>query len=107
MAERVDYPVSVRLPGYVIKKIDELVEKREFRSRSDFIKFAVTMTLGQMMLEEAKEIAKNLTHEEIQAEAREARKKLASGDFEDEWPEVAETLKEVDKEFKELTGAGE
>ena len=107
MAERVDYPVSVRLPGYVIKKIDELVKKKEFRSRSDFIKFAVTMTLGQMMIEEARELAKSLTPEEIKAEAEEAQKKLAAGEFEDEWPEVEETLKEVEREFKELTGAGE
>lgn len=107
MAESVEYPVSVRLPGYVIKKIDELVKKKEFRSRSDFIKFAVTITLGQIMLEEARELAKTLTPEEIKAEAEEAREKLSAGDFEDEWPEVAEALGEVDKEFKELTGAEE
>ncbi|QDA32368.1 ribbon-helix-helix protein, CopG family [Thermococcus indicus] len=105
MAERVEYPISVRLPGYVVKKIDELVQRKEFRSRSDFIKFAVTMTLGQMMIEEARELAKSLTPEEIKAEAMEARRKLLKGDFEDEWPEVKETLQEVEEEFKELTGA--
>ncbi len=26
MAENVEYPVSVRLPGYVVRKIDELVK---------------------------------------------------------------------------------
>jgi len=107
MAERVEYPISVRLPGYVVKKIDELVQKKEFRSRSDFIKFAVTMALGQMMLEEARELAKSLTPEEIRAEVEEARKKLATGEFEDEWPEVKGVLKEVDAGFKELTGADE
>jgi len=107
MAERVEYPISVRLPGYVVKKIDELVQKREFRSRSDFIKFAVTMTLGQMMIEEARELAKSLMPEEIRKEAIEARRKLLVGDFEDEWPEVKDVLKKVDEEFKELSGAEE
>ena len=107
MAERVDYPVSVRLPGYVIKKIDELVKKKEFRSRSDFIKFAVTMTLGQMMIEEASELAKSLTPEELKAEARDARRRLKAGEFEDEWPKVKDILREVDEELKELMGARE
>ncbi|GAB6103246.1 type II toxin-antitoxin system ParD family antitoxin [Thermococcus atlanticus] len=102
--ESVDYPISVRLPGYVVRKIDELVKKREFRSRSDFIKFAVTVTLGQLMMEEAKELAKSLTPEEVKAEAEEAKKKLLAGDFEDEWPEIKDTLKEVEEEFQELTG---
>ncbi|CAD5243346.1 ribbon-helix-helix domain-containing protein [Thermococcus camini] len=105
MAEMVDYPVSVRLPGYVLKKIDELVKKKEFRSRSDFIKFAVTLALGQMMMEEAKELAKGLTLQDIRAETEEARRMLAAGDFEDEWPEVKDILKEVDEEYKKLTGA--
>ncbi len=105
MAEKVEYPISVRLPGYVVRKIDELVEKREFRSRSDFIKFAVTFTLGQMMLEEAKELAKNLSEEEIKAESEKARKKLERGEFEDEEREVKETLRDVEREYRKLMGA--
>ena len=105
MAERVEYPISVRLPGYVVRKIDELVEKREFRSRSDFIKFAVTFTLGQMMLEEAKELARSLSEEEIRVEAENARKKLRRGEFKDEEEEVREVLREVEKEYKKLMGA--
>ncbi|NJE05730.1 ribbon-helix-helix protein, CopG family [Thermococcus sp. M36] len=105
MAGTVDYPVSVRLPGYVIKKIDELVKKKEFRSRSDFIKFAVTLALGQMMMEEAKELAKELTLRDIRAETEAARRMLAAGDFEDEWPEVKDVLEEVDGEYRRLTGA--
>ncbi|ASJ12722.1 hypothetical protein [Thermococcus thioreducens] len=107
MAERVKYPISVRLPGYVVKKIDELVMKKEFRSRSDFIKFAVTVTLGQIMLEEAREVARGLTRDDIKAEVEEARRMLAKGEFDDEWPEVEKVLKEVEGEFRRLTGAGE
>ena len=105
MSERVEYPISVRLPGYVVRKIDELIEKREFRSRSDFIKFAVTFTLGQMMLEEAKELAKNLSEEEIKAESEKAREKLERGEFENEEREVKETLRDVEREYRKLMGA--
>ena len=105
MAERVEYPISVRLPGYVVRKIDELIEKREFRSRSDFIKFAVTFTLGQMMLEEAKELAKNLSEEEIKEESEGARERLRKGEFEDEEREVKETLRDVEREYRKLMGA--
>ena len=70
MAENVEYPVSVRLPGYVVRKIDELVKRREFRSRSDFIKFAVTLTLGQLMLEEAREMAKNTPPKHLRGNPR-------------------------------------
>ena len=105
MAERVEYPISIRLPGYVVRKIDELVERREFRSRSDFIKFAVTFTLGQMMLEEAKELAKNLSEEEIKAESEEARKKLRRREFEEEEEEVKEVLRDVEREYRKLMGA--
>ena len=99
-----DYPISVRLPGYVVRKIDELVKRKEFRSRSDFIKFAVTVTLGQLMMEEARELAKGLTPEEVKAETEKAKKKLFAGDFEDEWPEIEDTIKEVEREFQELIG---
>ena len=105
MAERVEYPISVRLPGYVVRKIDELVEKREFRSRSDFIKFAVTFTLGQMMLEEAKELARSLREEETMEESEEARERLRRGEFKDEEEEVKEVLREVEREYKKLMGA--
>ncbi|MFA4646556.1 type II toxin-antitoxin system ParD family antitoxin [Pyrococcus kukulkanii] len=64
MAQAVEAPVSVRLPKYVIKKIDELVEKGEFKSRSDFIKYAVTLALGQIMMEPARELARKITPEE-------------------------------------------
>ncbi|WP_232461755.1 ribbon-helix-helix domain-containing protein [Thermococcus pacificus] len=87
------------------KKIDELVKKKEFRSRSDFIKFAVTLALGQMMMEDAKELSRNLTPQEIQAESEKARRMLTAGDFEDEWPEVKDVLGEVDEEYRRLTGA--
>ena len=107
MAENVEYPISVRLPGYVVRKIDELVKKREFRSRSDFIKFAVTLTLGQLMLEEAREIAKNTPPEELERESREAWEKLVAGEFEEEGPEVLELIERVEKEYKRLVGAGE
>ena len=105
MAENVEYPVSVRLPGYVVRKIDDLVKKREFRSRSDFIKFAVTLTLGQLMLEEARERARNTPSEEFEREAREAWEKLVAGDFEKEGPEVIELIGRVEKEYKRLVGA--
>ena len=106
MAENVEYPVSVRLPGYVVRKIDELVKRREFRSRSDFIKFAVTLTLGQLMLEEAREMAR-ATPEEFEKEAHEAWKKLTAGEFEEEGPEVLELIEKVETEYKRLIGAGE
>ncbi|RLF79552.1 antitoxin [Thermococci archaeon] len=105
VAESVEYPISVRLPGYVVKKIDELVKKKEFRSRSDFIKYAVTLTLGQMMIEEARELGRSLTPEEIKREAEEARKKLLAGEFEDEEGEVSEILEEIEKEYRKLKGA--
>ena len=97
--------MSSRLPGYVVRKIDELIEKREFRSRPDFIKFAVTFTLGQMMLEEAKELARSPREEEIMEESEEARERLRRGEFEDEEEEVKEVLREVEKEYRKLMGA--
>ncbi|WP_287197808.1 ribbon-helix-helix protein, CopG family [Thermococcus sp.] len=78
-----EHPISVRLPGYVVKKIDELIERKEFHSRSDFVRFAVTMALGQIMLEEARGVSKELTQEEVKAEAKEALRKLVAGEFED------------------------
>ncbi len=105
MAENVEYPVSVRLPGYVVRKIDELVKRREFRSRSDFIKFAVTLTLGQLMLEEAREMAKNTSPEAFEKESEEAWEKLAAGDFEEEGSEVLELIENIEKEYKRLMGA--
>ena len=107
MAENVEYPISVRLPGYVVKKIDELVKSREFRSRSDFIKFAVTLTLGQLMLEEVRETVMNTPPEEFESESREAWEKLVGGDFEEEGPEVLELIERVEKEYKKLVGARE
>ncbi|WP_297063266.1 ribbon-helix-helix protein, CopG family [Thermococcus sp.] len=105
MAENVEYPVSVRLPGYVVRKIDELVKKREFRSRSDFIKFAVTLTIGQLMLEEVREIARNTPPEEFERESREAWKKLTAGDLEGEESEVIELIERIEKEYRRLVGA--
>ncbi|WP_048147835.1 ribbon-helix-helix domain-containing protein [Palaeococcus ferrophilus] len=102
-----DHPISVRLPGYVVEKIDELVKEKEFRSRSDFIKFAVTMALGQIMMEKARERAKRLTEEEFKEEAEEAWEKLKRGEFEEEGDEVLKALKEIDQESKRLTGARE
>ena len=99
----VDYPISVRLPGYAVEKIDELVKKRKFRSRSDFIKFAVTFALGQIMLEEARERAKS-EPEELEKETREAWKRLKVGDFSEEDEKTLELLKKVDTEYKRLTG---
>lgn len=104
MAENVEYPVSVRLPAFAVKKIDELVQKREFRSRSDFIKFAVTLTLGQLMLEKARENAKNTPLEKFEEEANTAWKKLLSGEFEEEDIETIELIEKVEKKYKELVG---
>ncbi|WP_297475537.1 type II toxin-antitoxin system ParD family antitoxin [Thermococcus sp.] len=107
MAENVEYPVSVRLPGYVVRKIDELVKRREFRSRSDFIKFAVTLTLGQLMLEEAREMAKNTPPEAFERESEEAWEKLGAGDFEKDGSEVLKLIENIEKEYKRLMGAKE
>ncbi|MDI3474593.1 MAG: hypothetical protein PWQ79_392 [Thermococcaceae archaeon] len=100
-----DHPISVRLPGYVVEKIDELVREKEFRSRSDFIKFAVTMALGQIMMEKARERAKRFTEEEFKEEAEEAWEKLKRGEFEEEGPEVLKALREINDETKRPTGA--
>lgn len=105
MAQVVEHPVSVRLPKYLIKKIDELIKEGEFKSRSDFIKYAVTLTLGQIMMEKAREKAKTITPEEARARAKQALQKLLSGEIEDEWPEVKDILEEIDKRWKELKGA--
>ncbi|HII60948.1 ribbon-helix-helix domain-containing protein [Pyrococcus horikoshii] len=99
----VDYPISVRLPSYVVEKIDELVKKRKFRSRSDFIKFAVTFALGQIMMEEARERAKN-EPEELEKERKEAWMRLRAGDFSKEDEETLELLKKVDARYKRLGG---
>ncbi|BAD84884.1 hypothetical protein, conserved [Thermococcus kodakarensis KOD1] len=100
-----DHPISVRLPGYVVEKIDELVREKEFRSRSDFIKFAVTMALGQIMMEKARKRAKKLTLEDLKREAEEAWEKLKRGEFEEEGSEVLKALREINEETKRLTGA--
>ncbi|USS41655.1 type II toxin-antitoxin system ParD family antitoxin [Thermococcus aggregans] len=105
MAQVVEHPVSVRLPKYLIKKIDELIKEGEFKSRSDFIKYAVTLTLGQIMMEKAREKAKTITPEEARARSKQALQKLLSGEIEDEWPEVKDILEEIDKRWKELKGA--
>ncbi|ALM74075.1 ribbon-helix-helix domain-containing protein [Thermococcus barophilus] len=95
MAQVVESPVSVRLPKYIIKKIDELVKEGEFKSRSDFIKYAVTLTLGQIMIEKAREKAKTITPEEAKARSRQAFQKLFTEEIEDEWSEIKDILKEV------------
>jgi len=105
MAQVVEHPVSVRLPKYLIKKIDELIKEGEFKSRSDFIKYAVTLTLGQIMMEKAREKAKTITPEEARARSKQTLQKLLSGEIEDEWPEVKDILEEIDKRWKELKGA--
>jgi len=105
MAESAEYPISVRLPGYVVKKIDELVRKKEFRSRSDFIKYAVILALSQIMVEEARELARSLTPEEIRREVEEARRRLLAGEFENEEEEVSGILEEVEEEYRKLKDA--
>ena len=107
MAQVVDHPVSVRLPKYLIKKIDELIKEGEFKSRSDFIKYAVTLSLGQIMMEKAREKAKTITPEEARARSKQALQKLLTEEIEDEWLEVKDILEETDKKWKELKGAKE
>ncbi|RLF82532.1 antitoxin, partial [Thermococci archaeon] len=85
MVQVVDHPVSVRLPKYLIKKIDELIKEGEFKSRSDFIKYAVTLSLGQIMMEKAREKAKTITPEEARARSKQALQKLLTEEIEDEW----------------------
>ncbi|WP_231845593.1 ribbon-helix-helix domain-containing protein [Pyrococcus abyssi] len=106
MAQAVEAPVSVRLPKYIIRKIDELVEKGEFKSRSDFIKYAVTLALGQIMMEQARELARKITPEEAQVRSKEALQKLLAAEI-DEWPEedIKELLEDIDKKWKKLKGA--
>lgn len=107
MVQVVDHPVSVRLPKYLIKKIDELIKEGEFKSRSDFIKYAVTLSLGQIMMEKAREKAKTITPEEARARSKQALQKLLTEEIEDEWSEVKDILEETDKKWKELKGAKE
>ncbi|ADT85198.1 ribbon-helix-helix protein, CopG family [Thermococcus barophilus] len=104
MAQVIESPVSVRLPKYIIKKIDELVKEGEFKSRSDFIKYAVTLTLGQIMMEKAREKAKTITPEEAKARSRQALQKLFTEEIEDEWSEIKDILEDADRKWKELKG---
>ena len=69
------------------------------------IKYAVTLTLGQIMMEKAREKAKAITPEEARERSRQALQELLSGEVRDEWPEVKEILEEADKKWKELKGA--
>ncbi|AFK21790.1 hypothetical protein containing CopG-like DNA-binding domain [Pyrococcus sp. ST04] len=89
----------------MIKKIDELIKEGEFRSRSDFIKYAVALTLGQIMMEKAREKAKTITPKEAKARSRQALQKLLTREIEDEWSEIKDILEEIDKKWKDLKGA--
>ncbi|RLF90054.1 antitoxin, partial [Thermococci archaeon] len=80
-------------------------EKGEFKSRSDFIKYAVTLALGQIMMEQARELARKITPEEARERSRRALQRLLTEEIEDDWPLVKDIIEEVEREWKELKGA--
>ena len=76
--------VQVRFPPEQLKRIDELVERGEFPSRSEFIRDAVRKTEMLRSLKELRELMKDeeITPEELVESGKETREKVYKEMFE-------------------------